>query len=84
MSSSVVFVQVCEAWSTTGEGLQVCNQITWQPTYLLPPEASGYVDILVNGGFSREAFAIGVAGVLGSFVAGLLTGWVASILRKAK
>ena len=42
------------------------------------------VDILVNGGFSPEAFGIGAAGVLGSFVTGLLIGWVASLLRKAK
>ncbi|ERV76932.1 hypothetical protein Q058_03817, partial [Pseudomonas aeruginosa BL04] len=47
-------------------------------------EAAGYVDILVNGGFSPEAFGIGAAGVLGSFVTGLLIGWVASLLRKAK
>ncbi|HDP3820718.1 TPA: hypothetical protein P6N09_006012, partial [Pseudomonas aeruginosa] len=52
--------------------------------YLIPPEAAGYVDILVNGGFSPEAFGIGASGVLGSFVTGLLIGWVASLLRKAK
>lgn len=84
MSESVVFVQACQSWSTTGEGVQVCNQIVWQPTYLIPPEASGYIDILVNGGFSREGFAIGLAGVLGAFVTGLILGWIASLLRKAK
>lgn len=79
-----VAVQVCTSWSTTAQGLMACNQLAWQQAYLIPPEAAGYVDILVNGGFDRESFAIGVAGVIGSFVTGLLTGWVASLLRKAR
>lgn len=80
----VVAVQVCTLWATTKKGLMECQQIEWQQAYLIPPEAAGSVEILVNGGFSLEAFSIGVAGVLGAFVTGLLTGWVASLLRKAK
>ncbi|EIU3499474.1 hypothetical protein L4P89_004343 [Pseudomonas aeruginosa] len=82
--SGVVAVQVCTAWTSTPEGFMACRELAWQQAYLIPSEAAGYVDILVNGGFSPEAFGIGAAGVLGSFVTGLLIGWVASLLRKAK
>ncbi|MED5608361.1 hypothetical protein VV867_11760 [Pseudomonas sp. JH-2] len=82
--SGVVAVQVCTAWTSTADGFMQCQNIEWQQAYLIPPEAAGYVDILVNGGFSPEAFAIGAAGVLGSFVTGLIVGWLASILRRAK
>ncbi|MCY1366317.1 hypothetical protein D9M69_532090 [compost metagenome] len=82
--TGVVAVQVCTTWTSTAEGFQQCSHLEWQQAYLIPPEAAGYVDILVNGGFSPEAFGIGAAGVLGAFVTGLLTGWVASLLRKAK
>ncbi|ERU69764.1 hypothetical protein Q088_00677 [Pseudomonas aeruginosa C41] len=82
--SGVVAVQVCTAWTSTPEGYKAFREVAWQQTYLLPPEAAGYVDILVNGGFDPSAFRLGAAGVLGSFVTGLLIGWVASLLRKAK
>ncbi|WP_269963170.1 hypothetical protein [Pseudomonas citronellolis] len=61
-----------------------CNQLAWQQAYLIPPEAAGYVDILVSGGFSPEAFSIGFFGVLSVFASGLAVGWIASLLRKAK
>ncbi|WEJ71425.1 hypothetical protein [Pseudomonas sp. PSE14] len=80
----VVAVQVCTSWASTADGLMQCQHLQWQQAYLIPPEAAGAVEILVNGGFSLEAFSIGVAGVLGAFVTGLLTSWVASLLRKAK
>lgn len=79
-----VSVQVCKTWVQNADGTVGCTHLEWIQTYLIPPEAAGYVDILVNGGFSPEAFGIGAAGVLGSFVTGLLIGWVASLLRKAK
>ncbi|MCG8911443.1 hypothetical protein [Pseudomonas sp. DP-17] len=82
--SGVVAVQVCTSWASTADGLMRCQQIEWQQAYLIPPEAAGAIEILVNGGFSLEAFSIGAAGVMGAFVTGLLTGWVASLLRKAR
>ena len=80
----VVAVQVCTSWASTSDGFMQCGHLAWQQAYLIPPEAAGAIEILVNGGFSLEAFSIGVAGVLGAFVTGLLTGWVASLLRKAR
>ncbi|MBB4867117.1 hypothetical protein HNP46_006025 [Pseudomonas nitritireducens] len=80
----VVAVQVCSSWESTADGLMRCQQFEWQQAYLIPPEAAGAVELLANGGFSLEAFSVGAAGVLGAFVTGLLTGWVASLLRKAR
>lgn len=81
---AVVAVQVCTSWSSTPEGYMACDQLAWQQAYLIPPEAAGYVDLLVSGGFSPEGFAIGMAGTLGVFLTGLALGWIASVLRKAK
>ncbi|MDF5883033.1 hypothetical protein P4M26_19305 [Pseudomonas aeruginosa] len=39
------------------EGFMACRELAWQQAYLIPPEAAGYVDILVNGGFSRKPLA---------------------------
>ncbi|EHS33108.1 hypothetical protein O1O_28751, partial [Pseudomonas aeruginosa MPAO1/P1] len=47
--SGVVAVQVCTAWTSTPEGFMACRELAWQQAYLIPPEAAGYVDILVNG-----------------------------------
>ncbi len=55
--SGVVAVQVCTAWTSTPEGFMACRELAWQQAYLIPPEAAGYVDILVNGGFSRKPSA---------------------------
>ena len=55
--SGVVAVQVCTAWTSTPEGFMACRELAWQQAYLIPPEAAGYVDILVNGGFSRKPLA---------------------------
>lgn len=79
----VVAVQVCQSWASTETGL-TCNQLGWQQAYLIPPEASGYVDLVVTGGFSPEAFGVGFAGTIGVFLTGLALGWIASLLRKAK
>jgi hypothetical protein len=83
----VVAVQVCMEWVTNvtdGVPSMSCSQLGWQQAYLIPPEAAGYVDILVSGGFSPEAFAIGFGGVLLTFVIGLSGGWIASILRRMR
>ena len=80
---SLVAVQVCLNWVSTPKGMS-CTRLGWQQAYLIPPEAAGYVDILVSGGFSPEAFAIGFVGVLTVFVTGLAGGWIASILRRMR
>lgn len=81
---AVVAVQTCESFTNYGDGSFSCASVVWQQAYLIPPEAAGYVDILVSGGFSPEGFAIGMGGTLTVFCTGLALGWIASLLRKAK
>lgn len=80
---SVVAVQVCMEWVSSDSSM-ACTQLGWQQAYLIPPEAAGYVDILVAGGFSPEAFAVGFGGTLLVFAIGLSGGMVASILRRMR
>jgi hypothetical protein len=82
---ALVWVQGCESFATDPETSALyCANLEWHQTYLIPPEAAGYVDILVSGGFSPEAFGIGFVGVLSVFITGLAVGWIASLLRKAR
>ncbi len=81
---SVVAVQVCLEWVTNPDSSMSCTQLAWQQAFLIPPEAAGYIDILVSGGFSPEAFGVGFIGVLTVFVVGLSGGWIASILRRMR
>lgn len=81
---SVVAVQVCMQWVTHSDSSLSCSQLGWQQAYLIPPEAAGYVDILVSGGFSPTAFGVGFGGTLLVFAIGLSGGMVASILRRMR
>lgn len=81
---SVVAVQVCMQWTANADASVSCSQYGWQQAYLIPPEAAGYVDILVSGGFSPEAFAIGFGGTLMAFAIGVSGGFVASVLRRMR
>ncbi|WP_236209239.1 hypothetical protein [Pseudomonas tohonis] len=80
---SVVAVQVCTKWHNGLLGTY-CIQQEWRQAYLIPPEAAGYVDILVSGGFSPTAFGVGFGGTLLVFAIGLSGGMVASILRRMR
>lgn len=81
---AVVAVQACLAWVSNPDGSLSCSQLAWQQAYLIPPEAAGYVDILVSGGFSPEAFGVGFGGTLLVFAIGLSGGMVASVLRRMR
>ena len=81
---STVAVQVCMSWVNHPDGSLSCSQLGWQQAYLIPPEAAGYVDILVSGGFSPEAFGVGFGGTLLAFAIGLSGGMVASVLRRMR
>ncbi|WP_454255710.1 hypothetical protein [Pseudomonas sp. Marseille-Q8238] len=81
---AVVSVQACTSWVTNPDSTVSCAALEWHQAYLIPPEAAGYVDILVNGGFSPEAFGVGFLGTLSVFLIGLSGGAVASILRRVR
>lgn len=81
---TVTYLQTCSQWANQPDGSLICSQLEWQRAFLIPPEAAGYVDILVSGGFSPEAFAVGFGGTLLVFAIGLSGGMVASILRRMR
>ncbi len=81
---TVAAIQACTDWITNADGSVSCTAFEWQQTYLIPPEASAYVDILVSGGFDAQSFGIGFFGVMGVFVTGLAGGWIASLLRRMR
>jgi len=82
--TGVVAVQVCTSWTMNADDSMSCGALAWQQAYLIPPEAAGYVDILVSGGFDAQSFAVGFGGVLMVFAIGLSAGWIASILRRMR
>lgn len=81
---ALAWVQTCSQWLTNPDSSTSCASIEWQQAVLIPPDAAGYVDILVSGGFSPEAFAVGFGGTLLVFAVGLSGGMVASILRRMR
>lgn len=54
---SVAAVQVCMQWVTNPDNSLSCTQLGWQQAYMIPPEAAGYVDILVSGDFRQRRSA---------------------------
>ena len=80
---SSVSVQVCTSWTESGDGIVSCSALEWQHVYLLPPEAEGYLTLLM-GGFDPSAFRIGFASAIGLFAIGFGVGIVMSIMRKAR
>ncbi|MNZ79475.1 hypothetical protein D3C78_980790 [compost metagenome] len=81
---AVEFIQACRSWSTNPDGSVTCSSFEWVQGYILPPEASGQLDLLIQGGFSSDLFRIGFMGTLGLFVTGFGIGLVVSQLRKLK
>lgn len=81
---AVVSVQACTSWVTNPDTTVSCAALEWQQAYLIPPEAAGYVDLLVSGGFSPEAFSVGFGGTLLVFAVGLSGGMIATILRRMR
>lgn len=78
------FVQVCASWITNTDGTASCSAWTWTQAYLLPPEAEGQIDLLIQGGFSPELFTKGFLGTLSLFAIGFGVGIVVSQLRKLR
>lgn len=58
---ALVWVQGCTSWVTNPDATTSCAALEWHQAYLIPPEAAGYVDILVSGGFSPEACRVFLA-----------------------
>ena len=78
------FIQACRAWTTHPDNSVSCTSFEWIQGYVLPPEAEGQLDLLLQGGFSTELFQVGFAGTLTLFAIGFGVGLVISQLRKLK
>lgn len=75
-------VLICDNWNPTD---QVCSSVSVvENVYLFNANQVAEIDLLLNGGFSREAFAYGFGGVLTLFVMGLGVGIVVGMMRKMK
>ncbi|THG82152.1 hypothetical protein E5198_10320 [Pseudomonas sp. A-1] len=81
---AVEFIQVCRSWVTHQDGSLGCNTFEWVQGYVLPPEVSGHLDLLVQGGFSADLFKIGFLGTLSLFATGFGIGLIVAQLRKLK
>lgn len=77
-----VSVQVCKSW-VENSGVVTCSQLEWIQAYMLPPEAEGYLTLLM-GGFDATAFKQGFGGAMGLFAIGLSVGVILAALRKAR
>jgi hypothetical protein len=78
------FIQVCRAWTTNPDSSVSCSAIDWIQGYVLPPEAGGQLDLLIQGGFDPALFRIGFLGTLSMFAVGFGVGLIISQLRKLK
>lgn len=75
-------VLLCTNWDS---GSSTCASFAVvEDVYLLPAESAGMVELLLNGGFSPEAFGIAFSGILGLWATGLAIGFIASTIRKAR
>lgn len=62
----------------------VCGQSGYIQGYVLPPSATDQLDMLLQGGFSSQGFALGFSAMIGTFVVGFGVGMIISVLRKLK
>lgn len=75
-------VLTCTSWDV---GSSTCTQVALvQDVYLMPTSVEGYIDLILNGGFSGEAFTLAFTGSLLIWATGLGVGLIASQVRKAR
>lgn len=75
-------VLTCTAWDA---GSSTCTEVALvQGIYLMPESVEGYIDLILNGGFSGEAFTLAFIGSLLIWATGLGVGMIASQIRKAR
>ena len=75
-------VLTCTNWDSVSSQ---CSQFELvQDVYLLPIGVEGYIDLILNGGFSEEAFSLAFVGTLLVWATGLGLGLIISQVRKAR
>lgn len=75
-------VLVCTDWNATSGA---CSSFDLaQGVYLFPESVEAQIDLIVNGGFSGEAFSLAFVGSLLVWATGLGIGLIVSQIRKAR
>lgn len=77
-------ILVCQTFQTDEQGVVTCSASTWVDSYVFPPETAASIDLLLGGGFSEEAFALGFIALLLMFGTGFGVGLVIAQLRKIR
>lgn len=75
-------VLVCTDWNATSGACSSFDLV--QDVYLLPGTVEAQIDLIVNGGFSGEAFTLAFTGSLLVWATGLGIGLIISQVRKAR
>jgi len=75
--------QLVQSCDVVEAGLCVGN-LTWEPVYLLPPDSSTQLSLLLAGGFDVQTAELGFLGVITLFVAGLSVGFIINMIRKLR
>jgi hypothetical protein len=62
----------------------VCQSQEFVQGYVLPASAGDHLDLLFQGGFSTQGFALGFSAMISLYITGAGVGLVISVLRKLK
>lgn len=77
-------ILVCQTFQTDAQGVVTCSASTWVDSYVFPPDTAASIDLLLGGGFSEEAFALGFAALMLMFAIGFGIGLVISQMRRLR
>jgi hypothetical protein len=59
-----------------------CTSTVASDVFLIPSEHAAQIDLLVQGGFSEEAFGVAFGGMLLLWVTGLGIGFILNLIKK--
>jgi hypothetical protein len=75
-------ILTCTTWDAESS---TCTEVALvQEVYLLPESVEAQVSLIINGGFSPEAFTLAFTGSLLIWATGLGIGLIVSQVRKAR
>jgi hypothetical protein len=76
-------VLTCTSFTTNGDGVMTCAHQQWMDAYVVPPEQAAAIELLVQGGWDKDAYQIGFGGTLLMFAIGLGVGVIINLIRKS-
>lgn len=75
---------ICVDYSVNPDESITCNQMGYQESYLMPPEAMELSTLIMNGGVDLDALSIGFMGIIALWATGLTVGLIISMIRKLR